>query len=242
MEPGANSMNVGNGLGALAVPGTVIGMAARAAGQMMLLPWNLVTSMATGMARLAGGGQPAVSSGTTLTARPPAQAAAMGSEITTPATTFGKEARQMTTQMERYQCDVKPEKWEDCDKEYCKIRLFRYTIVTIQRGREHILYVSEQLVVDPMDECEFDSWVIGNYIREHPGVPARWLRVCSTCVCSWTKPSLHYEERQLRILERIARKVGDEDEDEYEYDYEVQEQVAAPARGRAAKGKAEKTA
>lgn len=234
MDPGASAMTLESNPGVLAMPRAALGMAAQAATQMIMLPWNAFASMATAMARMAGGIRSAAAEGAVV--RPPVQAAAMGFESTTPVATFGKEARQMTQMAEkRYTCDDR-EKWEDCDKEYCKIKLFRYTIVSIQRGRERILFVSEQLVVDPMDECEFDNFVIAKYVRENPDVPARWLRVCSTCVCSWDKPSLHYEEKQLRILERISRQLGDKDEDEDE------QHEAAPVRSRAAKpgGKAEK--
>jgi len=222
MDSGARTMSMGNELGALALPGAAMTIAARAAGQMILLPWNVFSGMAAGMARLAGlesPGRPAAAPGVgggRMPAAAPPPAAAMGNASTFPSagtgavTTFRKETSQMN---DRYKCDDQPGSgWDDCEKEYCKIKLFQYVIVSIRRGDERILSQGKVLVRENMNECDFDNWVIARYVKQRcdKGKPigsTRFLRVCSQCLCSWDKQPLHYEEKQLDILREIAHSV-----------------------------------
>lgn len=90
------------------------------------------------------------------------------------------------------------------------IKLVQYTIVTIKRGEERILQRGEKMVVDPMDDAGFDSWVIADYTASHPIPPGdqMYLRVFSEILDSWDKQPLHYEEKQLRVLEDISRKIA----------------------------------
>jgi hypothetical protein len=180
---------------------------ARTAGQMLLLPWNVFASMAGGMARMATSG------GTVAMRAIPAPAAAASEASTNPgapiagaATTFRKETKQMSD--------------DRCGVDDCKIRLYKYTIVSIKRGDERILRdgSGQLLIRDPMDECDFDNYVIAEYVKRHPEVRGvRWLRVCSELQCSWDKQPLHYEEKQLDYLRTIAHSVrklgGPEDDD-----------------------------
>jgi hypothetical protein len=70
-----------------------------------------------------------------------------------------------------------------------------------------------------MDECDFQNLVIGDYVRDHPDVAIRWLRVFAEKLHTWDKQPLHYYEKSLdydqsmaRSLRRIARKLGEGDE------------------------------
>ncbi|HXM69890.1 MAG TPA: hypothetical protein VN970_02060 [Thermoanaerobaculia bacterium] len=177
---------------------------ARTAGQMMLLPWNVFASMAGGVARMA------TSAGTVAVRAIPAPAAASeastnpGAAIAVAATTFRKETKQMSE--------------DRCDIDDCKIKLYRYTIVSIRRGAEDILYSDQVLIRDPMDECDFDNYVIAEFVKHHPKARGlRWLRVCSELQCTWDKQPLHYEEKQLGYLRTIAhsvRKIGGPEDDD----------------------------
>jgi|GEM_PF-5667401 len=198
MDPGAQPMSMGQKWGPLPGPGAALGMAAQAVGQMMMLPWNVFAGMAVGMTRLMDGARSAVagSGGGQMPALAP-PAAARGNEWTIPvagvagdATTFRKETPQMSE--------------ERCDIDDCKVKLYKYTIVSLRRGRERILEQDQLLIRDPMDECDFDGFVIARYVRANPDTPVRWLRVCSELLCTWEKQPLHYHEKQLRYLEEIA--------------------------------------
>ncbi|HXM71283.1 MAG TPA: hypothetical protein VN970_09115 [Thermoanaerobaculia bacterium] len=107
-----------------------------------------------------------------------------------------------------------------CGSDDCKIKLYKYTIVSIKRGDEHILPdgQGQVLIVDPMDDCDFDNYVIAEYVKDHPRVRGvRWLRVCSDLQCTWDKQPLHYEEKQLDYLRSIAhsvRKIGGPEDDD----------------------------
>jgi hypothetical protein len=206
MDPGANSLSISQ---VALLPRAGLDYAwgiARTAGQMMLLPWNVFASMAGGVARMAASG------GTVAMRAIPAPAAAASEASTNPgaaiagaATTFRKETKQMS---------------DECGVGDCKIRLYKYTIVSIKRGAEHILRdgSGQLLIRDPMDECDFDNYVIAEYVKRHPEVRGvRWLRVCSELQCSWDKQPLHYEEKQLDYLREIAhsvRKIGGPEDDD----------------------------
>jgi len=210
MDPGANSLNM---FQVVFLPRAGLDYAwgiARTAGQMMLMPWNVLASMAGGMARMAASG--ASGAAAPVRAIPAAAAAAAVSQASTnsgaaiagAATTFRKETKQMSD--------------DRCGIDDCKIRLYKYTIVSIKRGAERILYSDQVLVRDPMDECDFDNFVIAEYVKRHPEVRGvRWLRVCSDLQCTWDKQPLHYEEKQLDYLREIAhgvRKIGGPEDDD----------------------------
>jgi hypothetical protein len=216
MDPGANSLSMSQ---VAFLPRAGLDCAwgiARTAGQMMLLPWNVFASMAGGMARMAASGSPApVSGGIAPTSGGIAPASVApaaasdawtnpGAAIAGTATTFRKETKQMSD--------------DRCGIDDCKIRLYRYTIVSIRRGAEQILYSDQVLIRDPMDECDFDNYVIAEYVKHHPTARGlRWLRVCSELQCTWDKQPLHYEEKQLDYLRSIAhsvRKIGGPEDDD----------------------------
>lgn len=103
--------------------------------------------------------------------------------------------------------------YDDCGtgENYCEIRLFQYTIVTIRRGKEDILEYGQKLVKEPMNECDFDSWVIADYVADPahhiPKGERKYLRVWSQLLKTWEKQSLHYPERQLEVLQEIAASI-----------------------------------
>jgi hypothetical protein len=99
---------------------------------------------------------------------------------------------------------------DNCGTDDCSLRLIQYTIVTIKRGEERILHHGQTLVRDVMTQCEFDTVVVAEYVSLH-GVPPedrRYLRVWSEILETWQKQSLHYEEKQLAILQQISNKIG----------------------------------
>ena len=210
MDPGANSLNMSQ---VALLPRAGLDCAwglARTAGQMLLLPWNVFASMAGGMARMAASGGTAAVRAVPVPVPVPAAASEAstnpGAPIAGAATTFRKETKQMSD--------------DRCGVDDCKIRLYKYTIVSIKRGAEHILRdgSGQVLIRDPMDECDFDNYVIAEYVKRHPEVRGvRWLRVCSELQCSWDKQPLHYEEKQLDYLREIAhsvRKIGGPEDDD----------------------------
>lgn len=92
-----------------------------------------------------------------------------------------------------------------------QVRLFQYTLVTIRRDEERILEQGQRLVTDPMTEQEFNSLVIADYTRKCPDLCAadyQYLRVASQFLARWHRQPLHYESRQLRVLEDISSKLG----------------------------------
>lgn len=212
MDPGAKPMSAERTFGAPPGPGAAIGMAAQAAAQLLLLPWNMFASAVAEVARLANGGRPAAtgSGGTgTVLAPPPA---ATGDERTT----SGPPQASAGTTREK---EAKMGYEDRCEIEDCDIKLYQYTIVTIKRGSEDILYTSSELVSDPMDQCEFDAWVIAKYLQNNDLTKEqkvkkdvaiktendkRWLRVSSDLQHTWTKQPLHYHQEQLRLLKQIA--------------------------------------
>ncbi len=125
-----------------------------------------------------------------------------------------KEETQQGTGEKETGADLKKERtmnenysWNNDEK---KVRLFEYTIVTIRRGGEEILEHGQELVKDPMEECDFNSWVILKYAAKHNISPddRKYLRVWSRELKSWDKQPLHYEERQLAFLHEISSKIG----------------------------------
>jgi hypothetical protein len=205
MDPGASPLSMSQ---VALVPRAGLDCAwgiARTAGQMLLLPWNVFACMAGGMARMAAGGGagPARASPTAAAGD---VATNPGAGIAGAATTFRKETKQMSD--------------DRCGIDDCKLKLYKYTIVSIKRGDEHILPdgQGQVLIRDPMDDCDFANYVIAEYVKDHPDVRGvRWLRVCSDLQCTWDKQPLHYEEKQLDYLRSIAhsvRKIGGPEDDD----------------------------
>lgn len=92
------------------------------------------------------------------------------------------------------------------------VRLFEYTLVTVERGNEHILEHGQKLIRDPMTEEEFGNSVIAAYARRESKSlseeAANNLRVAARHLKTWAKRPLHYEERQLQVLHEIAGRIA----------------------------------
>jgi hypothetical protein len=205
MDPGASPLSMSQ---VALVPRLGLDCAwgmARTAGQMLLLPWHVFACVAGGMAKMAADGSagPARTSPTAAAGDVPTNP---GAGIAGAATTFRKETKQMSD--------------DRCGIDDCKLKLYKYTIVSIKRGDEHILPdgQGQVLIRDPMDDCDFANYVIAEYVKDHPEVRGvRWLRVCSDLQCTWDKQPLHYEEKQLDYLRSIAhsvRKIGGPEDDD----------------------------
>lgn len=230
MDAGARPMS------AMAIQGAAPGPAgpmtvARVVGQMMLLPWNVLACMAAaGLSRLADEVRLTVSGGGERRPAPPTAVQGDAGTLALPPAvpgnagpTSGAVNASAATIMNK---ETKMSYEDPCgDAEDCQIRLYSYTIVTIRRGAEAILYRGAKLVTDPMDQCEFDAWVIAEYLQspeyrkaqdaknaDHRPIvdeaDKRWLRVSSEIQHTWGKQPLHYQEKQLRLLERIANGIN----------------------------------
>jgi hypothetical protein len=171
--------------------------------QAMRAPWAVfawsVTQLAQGMRRAADGTIDIVAGGF---------AGPFGSTRTTTSGGALPDAGTTTTK----EAQMSERCYDDCGtgEAYCEIRLFQYSIVSIKRGKEAILEYGQKLVTDPMNECDFDSWVIADYVADHkiPEGERKYLRVWSQLLKVWEKQSLHYPQRQLDILQEIADSLG----------------------------------
>lgn len=170
--------------------------------QIVRLPWATFSWLAWSAARFAQGMQEAADAGIeallTRGLRPgkvdPSPSAAR--EITRQDATETRKEMEMSN--------------DACGLDDCKVRLIQFTLVTIKRGEERILEKGEVLVVDPMTKEDFDLTVVANYASTH-GIPPgdrAYLRVWSEFLETWAKQSLHYESRQLEILQEISNKIG----------------------------------
>jgi len=174
--------------------------------RLMKMPWSVFDWWLAGSVRMVERMRLAAGDGVERMLAP--LAAAGGKDLTALGT--GASGAATTLKEEKEMSDDK------CGVTDCTIRLVQYTIVTIKRGSEDredrgVLERGERLVTDPMDDCEFDTWVIADYVRRHPAIPRgeeKYLRVASEVLDTWQKQPLHFEEKQLGLLERIAQGVN----------------------------------
>ncbi len=93
------------------------------------------------------------------------------------------------------------------------VKLVEYAIVTIDRGKERILYARDggtpkdgrlalKLVTESMTPESFSTWVVSE-ANVSNGESAEYLRVYYNVLDRWPKQDLKYEEKQLRILRGI---------------------------------------
>jgi hypothetical protein len=158
MDPGAKLMSAERTFGPAPGPGAAIGMAVQAVAQLLLLPWSMFASAVAEVARLANGVRPAATgSGSTGAVPAPPPAAKVDER-----TTSGAPQASAGTTREK---ETKMGYEDRCEVEYCEIKLYQYTIVSIKRGSEDILYTNSKLVTDHMEQCEFDAWVIAEYLQ-----------------------------------------------------------------------------
>lgn len=179
-----------------APPGELLARMARTLGGVFTLPltaasWfaGTVSSVLDGMRRTAGRGIDA----------------AVGTPVSRP-TEFQTDNPAAPPGSPDKEDTAMSDQWSNDDK----IQLFQYTLVTVERDCERILEYSQRLVRDPLTEEEFKSQVIADYVSEHkiPPGAANNLRVAVEHLATWNKRPLHFEERQLLVLQNIAHSLG----------------------------------
>ena len=84
------------------------------------------------------------------------------------------------------------------------VKLVRYTILSVERDREAVLNVGEEIVTDNMSDEAFSSWMIAKHApseRRH-GDPlgVKYLRVSYQVLGRWAKQDRKFERRQLAVL------------------------------------------
>jgi len=115
----------------------------------------------------------------------------------------------------------------DKDLSNDKVKLVQYSIVSIQRGLERTLWEAEKIVSDNMTGEAFATWMIAEYIQaeeewekyperyphRHPGwkrvehESKKYLRVYYSVLDQWEREDLHYEEKQLVVLQGIENAI-----------------------------------
>ncbi|MCH9651597.1 MAG: hypothetical protein K0U98_25450 [Deltaproteobacteria bacterium] len=95
------------------------------------------------------------------------------------------------------------------------VKLVSYSIVSIQRDREHVLSSARRVVTDNMDGEGFASWMIAEYLEESgrkrfKDKELQYLRVSYNVEDRWAEQDLKYEEKQLRALDGIERAIRKE--------------------------------
>lgn len=174
----------------------------QAAGQAALLPWMVMAWMFGAAARTFEEATRAARSGIDTMLD---DGAALPTDL---------EPRFTAERGDRSEEDVMSDaRWNgDDDKQ---VRLFEYTLVTVERGSEHILEHGQKLIRDPMTEEEFANSVIAEYARRESGSlseeAANNLRVAARHLKTWAKRPLHYQERQLEVLHEIAHSLREEE-------------------------------
>ncbi|HVT60569.1 MAG TPA: hypothetical protein VHR45_19505 [Thermoanaerobaculia bacterium] len=107
--------------------------------------------------------------------------------------------------------EAKKEKQIMADKDLSndRVKLVEYSIVTIERGAERSLHDGEKLVSENMTGEDFATWVIAEFVQDHPQPHEikRYLRVCYSVSCSWAREPLQFEEEQLKILRGIQHAI-----------------------------------
>lgn len=86
-----------------------------------------------------------------------------------------------------------------------RVKLVRYTIVSIKRDAEQILHRDEEIFDDAMSDDAFATWVISKY-GSSSGMSMedrKYLRVSYEVLGHWPRQDRKYEKRQLEALEGI---------------------------------------
>lgn len=85
------------------------------------------------------------------------------------------------------------------------LKLVQYSIVCIERDREEVLVCNAcKLFADNMNDCDFDSWVIADYVQHHAlTFDKKYLRVTFQVLGRWPQQDLRYEQKELRRLAGI---------------------------------------
>ncbi len=101
------------------------------------------------------------------------------------------------------------------------VKLVRYSIVSIERGRERVLVCNKcKVFADKMNPCDFQAWIVADYCRRYRVDPAtqKFLRVAYRVLGRWPKAPLYYESNQLERLEEIVLAILTTDESRRQID------------------------
>jgi hypothetical protein len=108
-----------------------------------------------------------------------------------------------------------------------KVYLVEYSIVNLGRSEPGSLREERgsyevrcrQRVVRECMTCEeFKNWVIVDYVREHPWVSGKNLRVYVKVLDCWCKEDWDYEEEQIHVLKQIRNAIRGEDREDRDQD------------------------
>lgn len=90
-----------------------------------------------------------------------------------------------------------------------EVRLYRYSIVSIEPDDERILVpVTELLVTDNPSDESFRLRVLQKHSHQIGGPHTSHLEVPFEVVGRWQKPDPRYPKRQVRVLEEIRDRIG----------------------------------
>lgn len=85
------------------------------------------------------------------------------------------------------------------------VKLVQWSLVSVKRDGERVFRDGEDLVTENLTPDGFTAWVVRKYGCDAvPLNDAMYIRVYYNVLDRWPKQDLHYESRQLRVLERIA--------------------------------------
>ena len=99
-----------------------------------------------------------------------------------------------------------------CDNEHGVVKLVEYTIVSIKRCDERILYKSEIIETEEMSDEAFATWVVALYLQE-PGVHVphddkKFLRVYHHTLETWPRQKEGCcEDREVHVLRGIEEAI-----------------------------------
>jgi hypothetical protein len=99
-----------------------------------------------------------------------------------------------------------------CDNDHGMVKLVEYTIVSIKRCDERILYKSEIIETEDMSEEAFATWVVALYLQE-PGIHVphedkKYLRVYHHVLQEWPRQKEDCcEDRQVHVLRGIEKAI-----------------------------------
>jgi hypothetical protein len=76
------------------------------------------------------------------------------------------------------------------------IKLVKYTIICIDQKHERVLHADERIMIDPMSQVAFTSWMIADYPQsEHISDEEKtYLQVSFDVLDSWPREAFTYKE------------------------------------------------
>jgi hypothetical protein len=94
---------------------------------------------------------------------------------------------------------------EGADLRDDRVKLVRYTLLSLRPEEERILRRGETLVTEPLPGSAFAAWVIGQYLDAHqlPADDRRYLRVHREVAARFDRQPFNFPQRQVEALEEI---------------------------------------